>query len=112
MLIKIKENIAAGRVLNSKQLERLSDILNILKEESGIEVEIFNGIYEAVSYEEATQALDCAIQGHDVFVTKEEYEDMCSELAEDVFSQDQGFDELTCVANDMAEDILKKYNKI
>lgn len=112
MIIEIKENLRAGNVLNSKQLERLSDVLNILKEETGIQVEIFENIYEAISYKEATAALDACIQGYDVFTTEEEYRSMVSELTDDILNQEQGFEELTCIANDMAEDVIKKYKNI
>lgn len=111
MILQIKENIKLGRVLNKKHLNMLSDVLSSIQNDTEVEVVAFDGLYEAISSIEATKALDAAIQGHDVFVTKEEYEKMINELSDDIYNQEQGFNELTCVANDMAEDILKKYNK-
>ena len=111
MIIKIIENIKAGKVLNKKQLEKLSDALAILKKETGVEIEISSNVYEAVAKEEAVKALDCAIQENDIYTTKEEYESMLEELSDDIFNQEDGFEELTCIANDMATDILKKFNK-
>lgn len=112
MIIQLVENIRAGKVLNKRQLEKLSDALSILKAETGIEVVFSANLYEAVSNEEAMKALDCAIQGYDVHITKDEYNSMLKELSDDIYNQEDGFEELTCLANDMAEDILKRYNKI
>lgn len=111
MIIQLKEDIKLGRVLSKEHLEKLSDVLSTIKHNTDMEIIVSNDLYEAISLAEATSALDAAIQGHDAFVTKEEYENMLNELSDDIFNQEQGFDELTCVANDMAEDILKKYNK-
>lgn len=109
MLIEIHNTT---RNLSFESMNKLKTLLNEIKEKDDCSFDIHINAYAAISREEAIKALDIKIQENDVYTTKEEYENMIEELEKDIYNQEQGFEELTNVANDMSEDILKKYNKI
>lgn len=102
MIIRINTN-----KMQQLTVDQVKEIVNHIQSTYGIRTDVFNSAYMAVADEEATSSLDLNIINEDLFITSDQYDICVNQLRDEIYNSEDGFDELTQMANDMAREILR-----